>query len=331
MKHRKLIAIGSAVLSAAILMGCTPKNNDSGETSAAISVIEITENSSTSESIETTAEETTEETSVTEEININTTEIWRNYISSIEDNNYLFGFNFDKLYVNRDGEISEYELNSNNEIQDNGVLSEDEASYYSRYCCLSKATILRCPVFVELYVPSEVTFDDNIADGTYYGTILGVSVDGTTAFALIGDPVIITDDLLNSQDPNSTVLDYNGVPVDITDYYENVGDIPHPVDISYELTGSSDVHFVVNQRLVILSIRNDVTVTDNIQVLMPDMIINPEDFGSTAFTQSFYWGYLLSSNNPNPVSVNGWYICNNILEPMVITDGQAANMVIGFR
>lgn len=336
MLNKKFISVIALALAFSMLAGCNKAAVES-EVAEHNDLIEsvVSEIEEANATTETTAEESeeTEETEETAEVAENSEDaMWREFIRSQEDTGALYGFSYSgELYINEDGVITRYS------IVDGEIVAEEvpEALYEQaeHYPLLSRNDILRCPIFSDLWTPGAIAFEDNLADGTYYGSVIGVSADGTQLFALIGEPVVITDELLDMQDPDSQILDYNGIPVDLAfgGFYERCGDIRHPEDVSYELTGDSDVHYIVNARLVIIPIADDAIVTDAVSVFFGDGLFNPEDYGDTTFTQSDAWGLTIGAIGSPTSTVNGWYVSHFIIEPMVVTDGQITEIYFGLR
>lgn len=319
MKRVNLIKMATVFTCVAMFSGCTKAPEETKTKETKIPVVETTARETSEEVIIVATEETLETNEETEVI-LSLSEIdhnWRNFIRNYEDNGYYYGFVDDRnLAINMNGTIALYEMNSDGDIVQ--IESDADTNYYSSICRLNQDSLLRCPILRDLWNGEILSFDDNCTDGEYYGCILGVSDDGSTIFAMIGNPVRITDDLLDSQDQNSTYLEYNGLEIDVSEF-GTVGDISHPDDVYYYLEEGEGNYVTINNRLVIIPVAEDIEITDNVATFME--YVNPEDYGQTAMTQTDFWVYI-SQYEASVSHVNGWYSVVARLVPIVIENGK---------
>ena len=310
MKNTKLLKTAAVFACVALLAGCTKTPEETKETEASVT---------TTEAEEETTIEGSSEVQVTENDSVFSIEAlhsnWRAFIENFDDDGYFYSFNYDnELRVdNGNGTVFVYEMSNDGEITQTMEIDYD-FNENTPHVGLTYEDFLRCPVFSYWGYNTTITFDDDISDGEYYGFVIAVSDDGTTLFARVGEPVVITNELLDEQDPDSFFIDYNGTRI-LLDFTARELERPDEGE-SYNLFTPDGNPVTVNDRLVIIPISADATITSNAADY--GLSSNP---GDNAMTSSDAWTHI-TEFNPRTAHIDNWYRFGAGIFPVVIEDGQ---------
>ncbi len=304
MKNTKLLKTAAVFACVALLAGCTKTPEETKETGTSVTTTEAVD--------ETTVEESSE-VQVTENDSIFSIEAlhsnWRAFVENFDDDGYFYSFNYDnELRVDDgNGTVSLYEMSNDGEITHTMDI-DYEVTEGMTHVGLTYEDFLRCPVFSYWGYSTTITFDDDIADGEYYGFAIAVSDDGTTLFARVGEPVVITNELLDAQDPDSFFIDYNSTRI-LLDF--TVGELTRPDEgESYNLFAPDGSPITVNDRLVIIPIAEYAAI--------PSDADNP---GDNAMTSSIAWTHI-TETSPRTAHIDNWYRFAAGIFPVIIEDGQ---------
>ncbi len=217
----------------------------------------------------------------------------------------------------------------------------------------SKDELTSMPVmFYSGYTDAEdYGFTTNVPDGTYYGKIFGVSMDGTKFFAEIAEPVLIPVTEYDGLDHANTIIDINGDPVVlpykgtlvVSGTYEYGkamtmfdDDIyfDHLDDGTCILKNTNETVVTYKSRYVVLSVAEDCAISDKFLSLYgksDDLTLLPNE-GDNNVLKSFYYQCMTDDEYMGTFNskYNDWSSCYGTLSPVVITNGQITDMTIGW-
>ncbi len=315
MKYNKLLKTAAIFTAITLMAGCT---NTPAET-------EERDNNEEETVVET--EETTEEAEETEETDIDLTDNasvfsieenhanWRAFIENFDDNGYYYSFNSDSQLRVDDGNgtVTLYDMSNDGEVS---VSQEFTYEFHDgmTFTGLTYEDLLNCPVFTYWGYSSTVTFDNNLPDGEYYGFVMAISDDGTTLYARLGEPVIITNELLDESDPDQFFFNYHGTIVRL-DY--TVSEIERPEEgESYVFHSPDGSPVTVNERLVIIPFAEDAVISSNASEY--GVAANE---GNNVMTSSDTWTFL-TEFSPRIEHIDNWYRARYTIIPATVEDGE---------
>ena len=255
------------------------------------------------------------------------------------------------LLVGKEGE-DEFDtlIVVNGEVYDEGMSSH--------YAYMPYDEIKKLPVFVEMYSPintKEIHIDSEIDDGTYYGSLLAFSLDGTKALVVLSDYITITEEEYDALQPGDHISIADDDPeftawYDLTVSNEYDGETYTMFDSNcwfskmengdYILTTDSDCVVTYNDRYVFVDIAPDCLTYDTFVYLyqsygeeLPDLSVpqyvgGPNNFSNTFYFHEFTSDELDGSYNPN---YPGWSEAYSILEPVIVEDNTITSIWLGWR
>lgn len=301
LSKRIVTSLGVFAFVLVILAGCNKAEKDAEitrieiETIPTTTAINIIENDSEDDVLES---EIIEEDTVASLSQID--RAWRSYIRSLDFEDALYGILENKLLSVHDGIVDAFIMDEAGSITPIQVdISEDEYQSYFSYCRMTRDEILRCPLYGNIGCGPEIDFDDAISSGNYYGRLLGVSEDRSMVLAIIGNPVRITDDLLDNQESGSTILQYEGLEIDVSADFESVDKIPHPENVDYYLTSEDGRTYVTDERIVILNVADNFNISELDLNFVSDEVVN---------------GWCATDNNLRPITIEGCRVMNFEIE-----------------
>ena len=243
----------------------------------------------------------------------------------------------ERKYVIKNGEI---EMISEESL-------EEEDSFGLTY-----DTIKRLPLLLETDEYSFGLLFDGVADtldnGRYFGSVLGVSQDGTRLLLLVGRPMELDRSFVESLNEGDSIgySDYTGdITVTSIDDYGS-GRLYHlsnghhlssnycEDEDTYMVASDNDCPYVGSVTLAEVPVSPSCAVTDTFDMLygMSDEY-DPDAPSDNPITGSYWWYMGINGNEyaQFPAASNGWYMCNALAYPVVIQNGQAVSVNLEWR
>lgn len=196
---------------------------------------------------------------------------------------------------------------------------------------------------------------ENIPDGMYFGGLIGLSVDGTSAFIIAGTPISFDRDEMLALDEGDPIgyldftvekihsnSDYDYVQIDLSSESFNIGCLHltnnnDADDSRLYLCEESNDWMLENAVIVQVPVSPSVELGGNYEIMLYGQEgYDPGDREMTgnSLLDSSYWAYISDDENNYNYSSgtnNGWRDCCGGLEPVVIENGQITYMAIGYR
>ena len=258
------------------------------------------------------------------------------------------------MYVIKDGEMTEY--------------IPERPNYYASDIFMSYEDIREFPFLTNTWTSFDtlgeesVEFDtpvtsfvDSVPDGMYFGGLVGLSTDGTTALIIAATPISIDrEEILALEEGDS--IGYRDFTVEQIHYTEGSDYVQ--IDLSSESFNIGCLHLTNNNdaddsRLYLCEESNDWMLENAVIVQVPVspsvelggnyeiMLYGQEGYDpgdqemtGNSLLDSSYWAYISDDENNYNYSSgtnNGWRDCCGGLEPVVIENGQITYMAIGYR
>lgn len=358
MNKPKFMAV---LLALSITLGsCAACDSNKDVTSTTNTIVETTTSETavtteTTEATEETTEATTVETTV-EEIDspVYTPEgydaaykAYMDYIDTVEesgDSEYRYGFiecyNLNMsdapyvLVISEAGSdsVSQYVSIDGNIFDDDTVLYDGPTMTYDG--------IKSLPVLINTSLYNENTVISNsIADGTYYGSMLAFSLDGTKAWGYFGKAITISEDKYNSLKEGDNLGDVINNDEFSDEYYTlsedgRFGDDYHFAETTngdgYILLAASDVVVTTSEFMAFVDISSDCAISDHFVWLEGTDKFQEE---SNSFIDTCYYNSLANDGvlSSYYINHNGWTGAYGLLEPVVIENGTITQMTLGWR
>lgn len=301
--------------------------------------------------------ETEDTTPVSNPVTITDTGIYSNVMAFIDeqhqaDPNAKFAitdeWDYWGIWVESNGSIQEYRY-VDEQLTPTG---RNEADFW--YVTVDYDVIRKYPTLCEVYawVGSEEIIEvvDHVPDGVYFGGIVAVSEDCSSAFITLGNAVTRPRDELARYNVGDTIyieeIDYDFVVSDIGDNWIDNEDFEPWFANDYTsclpdsdvlmLMTASDNPFIYDKRLAVLPIDPDCKITDIFSILSGTNQADPSLNTGNVLSQSYYWTYMMRDE---PVSIehrldmsnNGYINAWGLLYPVVVREGRIVEMNIEWR
>ena len=201
--------------------------------------------------------------------------------------------------------------------------------------------------------PDSIPTVETVDDGVYFGSLIGISEDGTRARFKIGEPLEFTQEFVDSLEVGDAlgVFDNNGTELTIT----SVSDTPNGRRLYIDdnslfftnayseftdsvLICSDSVNPVtINDVYVELPISSNCVITDTYYMLdndNEDPVYEDWQEGEPSgvpLFDSFFWCY--ENHNPwtNIALTDGWYNARSIAYPVVVNNGEVTGLNLEWR
>lgn len=189
---------------------------------------------------------------------------------------------------------------------------------------------------------------DTLDDGRYFGSVLGVSTDGTRLLLLIGSPMVLDSSFVESLNEGDSIgySDFTGditvsriVTEDTNTYYylSNGCFLSHDYcesDDTYMVSGDSDCPYVGSAMLVEVPVSSSCEVTDTYDMLCGmDEGYDPDAPSDNPITGSYWW--YLGTGDIEYIQFtyrsNGWYGGTGHAFPVVIRNNEVVSINIEWR
>lgn len=265
-------------------------------------------------------------------------------MSSDNDDYWLlevFGDNTTEAYIVIDGEMVETTVPT--------------YYHYSADLALTYDELKRFPCLIAMDYSSSVLRDaeypDSLADGTYVGSIIAMSEDGTRLYMYVSEVVTFDRDFAESlQVGDSIGCSVNGRELTVTDIGTETDQNGEEQIMYIGLTDSCHLHpytgigdndtFVLCQdscpyfepRYVVeLPVSPSCEVTDAF-----DILVELPEYADQVPTGNplldSYWWYVHSGDSYVPALYsNGWYQCSGLLFPIEVRNGEIVRVNIEWR
>ncbi len=211
---------------------------------------------------------------------------------------------------------------------------------------------IQLPIMIDMLFSTRpidnIRLETTVPDGTYYGDISAISLDGSMALITVGDPVIITTETYDSLEPGDhlPMLDDNPFyDLTVLDNYGEEGVLMfgdlyfiEQADGTYILKGDSDYTPIYNERFLLINIAPDCHIEDTFiwlygphegDISNIDISVFPYSDGPNNLSNTTYFHSMTDSDFNT--SYNGWIECYGILEPVVISNNTIVNLRLGWR
>lgn len=364
LKYAALILVLS--MSTAVAVSCSDNTNNLDETTASIENTKATTTAATEEVQLPTLEETTlasQDESVFDYgeygVNAYAFNAYLEYIDTIEEeseeemhylfcNTYVTGQSDWTLLAGpaQSNTYTQYYL-ADGRVVEGSSITED-------YMAFSANEIKNMPVmFTSGYTSAEnYHLESSIPDGTYYGKIFGVSLDGTKIYAELSEPVLIPVTEYDGLDHADSIIDIYGNPVVLpfkgalvvsgtyeygkaTTMFDDDFYFEKQPDGTCILLNSDESVVTYNSRYVVLEIAPDAAISDNFLSLYnksDDITVLPND-GDTNILKSFYFQCMTDNEYMGTYNVryNDWSSSYGTLSPVIVSNGVAIDLTISWK
>ena len=251
----------------------------------------------------------------------------------------VFGDNTSEAYIVVDGEMVETAMPANYHYSADEALTYDELKSFP--CLISESD----------RPSTDAEYPDSLADGTYVGSIIAMSEDGTRLYMYVSEVVAFDRSFAESlQVGDSIGCSVNGQELTVTDIgtetdengeeqllyvslsnschlnpYPGIGD-----DDTFVLWRYSCPYF--EERYVVeLPVSPSCEVTDTF-----DVLVELPEYADQVPTGNplldSYWWYVHSGDSYVPALYsNGWYQCSGLLFPVEVRNGEIVRVNIEWR
>ena len=250
------------------------------------------------------------------------------------------------MYVISDGEIIEYVPEVQHDYSFDPYLSYEDIRSIPFLCDTRFSFDTLGEERVEFNSPvTDVV--DSVPDGMYFGSLVGLSSDGTSALIVAGTPISFDRDEILSLEIGDPIgfMDFTVADIQVNEEYDYV-----QIDLSSESYDIGNLHLTNNpyidgSELYLCEDSRDWMLQDAVIVQVPvspsvelggnyeNMLYGPDGYEpedlvitGNALLDSGYWALLDPSYGSN-----GWISCSGGLEPVMIENGQIIYMAIGYR
>lgn len=244
---------------------------------------------------------------------------------------------------------SYYEETSHEHVIRNGEMSEIGTSSDEPTVMLSYEEITSIPFLVDTseswrFGRNEIV--DTIADGRYFGGVIGFSQDGTRMWLSIGTPIVLERSFVETLEVGDSigysVYGEELIVTDISTYgdtpfyslsngYFLSGDYCEDPENEYMVTGDNDCPCAFDPVIVEVPVSSSCTVTDTYDRLGTVEGYDEIEPTGNPILDSYWWYFQSNVPYGNVYASNGWYCSDGLAYPVVISGGEVVSINIEWR